>query len=69
MLFSKAIIQTEWDANAPLREAMAIKRERWRARRAAIERANQTDPTIGRNRGTALPCPTLAYCPAGEMSV
>ena len=28
MLFSKAIIQAEWEANAPLREAMAIKRER-----------------------------------------
>src|SRR4029077_13585767 len=27
MLFSKAIIQAEWEANAPLREAMAIKRE------------------------------------------
>jgi hypothetical protein len=24
MLFSKAIIQAEWEANAPLREAMAI---------------------------------------------
>jgi hypothetical protein len=28
MLFSMAIIQAEWEANAPLREAMAIKRER-----------------------------------------
>ena len=28
MLFSKAIIQAEWEANAPLREALAIKRER-----------------------------------------
>jgi hypothetical protein len=27
MLFSKAIIPAEWEANAPLREAMAIKRE------------------------------------------
>ena len=34
MLFSKAIIQAEWEANAPLREAMAIKRERLRALRA-----------------------------------
>jgi hypothetical protein len=41
MLFSKAIIQAELEVNAPLREAMAIKRERWRARRAAIERAKQ----------------------------
>jgi hypothetical protein len=34
MLFSKAIIQAEWEANAPLREALAIKRERLRAQRA-----------------------------------
>jgi hypothetical protein len=34
MLFSKAIIQAEWEANAPLREAMAIKRARLRALRA-----------------------------------
>ena len=34
MLFSKAIIQAEWEANAPLREGMAIKRERLRALRA-----------------------------------
>ena len=34
MLFSKAIIQAEWAANAPLRESMAIKRERLRALRA-----------------------------------
>ena len=34
MLFSLAIIQAEWEANAPSREAMAIKRERLRALRA-----------------------------------
>jgi hypothetical protein len=34
MLFSKGIIQAEWEANAPLREAGAIKRERLRALRA-----------------------------------
>src|SRR3984957_15581046 len=34
MLFSKAIIRAEWEANAPLRESMAIKRERLRALRA-----------------------------------
>ena len=33
-LFSKAIIQAEWAADAPFREAMAIKRERLRALRA-----------------------------------
>src|SRR6202023_1502910 len=49
MLFSKAIIQAEWEANAPLREAMATKRERWRAKRAAIERAAKQRPS---KRGT-----------------
>ena len=34
ILFSKAIIQAEWEANARFREAMAIKRERLRALRA-----------------------------------
>ena len=34
MLFSKAIIQAEWEANAPLREALATKRGRLRALRA-----------------------------------
>jgi hypothetical protein len=38
MLFSKAIIQAEWEDNAPLREAMAIKREQLRAKRAEKER-------------------------------
>ena len=45
MLFSKAIIRAEWEANAPLREAMATKRERWRAKRAAIERAAKQRPS------------------------
>ena len=31
LLFSNAILLAEWEANAPLREAMAIKRERLRA--------------------------------------
>jgi hypothetical protein len=44
MLFSKAIVQAEWEANAPIREALAIKRERWRARKAAIEGAKQKRP-------------------------
>ena len=34
LLFSQAILMAEWEANAPLREAMAIKRERLRALRA-----------------------------------
>ena len=34
MLFPKAILQAELAANAPLRERMAIKRERMRANRA-----------------------------------
>ena len=43
MLFSKAIIEAEWEANAPLREAMAIKRQRVRALRAkrAAERLRE----------------------------
>jgi hypothetical protein len=39
MLFSKAIIQAEWAADAPFREAMAIKRERLRAKRTAKQRS------------------------------
>jgi hypothetical protein len=35
LLFSKAILQAEIEANAPMREALAIKRERLRAKRAA----------------------------------
>ena len=37
MLFPKAIPKAEWEADAPLREALAIKRERLRARRAEKE--------------------------------
>jgi hypothetical protein len=33
MLFRKAILEAEWAADAPLREAMAIKRERLRSGR------------------------------------
>ena len=35
MLFPKAILDAEWAADAPFREAMAIKRERLRAAREA----------------------------------
>ena len=41
MLFSEAIVLAEWEANAPLHEAIAIKRERWlvlMAKRAAKQR-------------------------------
>jgi hypothetical protein len=38
MLFSEAILLAEWEANAQLREAMAIKRERWRVKRAEERR-------------------------------
>ena len=47
MLFSKAILQAEWDTEAPMREAMAIKRARLevkrveKARRAAEWEAEQ----------------------------
>ena len=39
MLFSKAILQAEWDADAPMREAMAIKRARLEAKR--LEKARR----------------------------
>ena len=39
MLFSKAILQAEWDADEPMREAMAIKRKRRLAKRAEKQRA------------------------------
>ena len=42
MLFPKAILQAEFEAN---REVLAIKRERWRAKRAAKQR-----PTHARNK-------------------
>jgi hypothetical protein len=34
LLFPKAILQAEFKANTPMREALAIKRERLRVRRA-----------------------------------
>jgi hypothetical protein len=34
LLFPKAILQAEFAANAPLREVLAIQRERWWAKRA-----------------------------------
>jgi hypothetical protein len=39
MLFPKAILQAEFAANAPLREALVVKRARWRAKRAAKQEA------------------------------
>jgi hypothetical protein len=46
MLFSQAIVLAEWEANAPFRQAMAIKRERLRIKKAeerrAAERAAKT---------------------------
>jgi hypothetical protein len=39
MLFPKAILEAEWAA-APFREALAIKRERLRAKRAAKQRSS-----------------------------
>jgi hypothetical protein len=42
MLFLKAILEAEWAADAPFREAMAIKREQLRAareKRAAKQRS------------------------------
>ena len=34
MLFPKAILKAEWDAAAPLRDALTIRRERWRPLRS-----------------------------------
>jgi hypothetical protein len=33
LLFPKSILRAEWEANAPMREALAIKRERLRTKR------------------------------------
>ena len=41
MIFPKAILQAEFEANAPLRERMAIKRKQLRAKRPA----KQTSPS------------------------
>jgi hypothetical protein len=41
MLFAKAVLQAEFEANAPLRERMAIKRKQLRAKRPA----KQTSPS------------------------
>jgi hypothetical protein len=41
MLFPKAVLQAEFEANAPLRERMAIKRKQLRAKRPA----KQTSPS------------------------
>ena len=40
MLFPKAILQAEFAANAPLREVLAIQRERWRAKRAEKQKCS-----------------------------
>ena len=34
MLFPKAILKAEWDAAAPLRDALTIRREQWRPLRS-----------------------------------
>jgi hypothetical protein len=47
MLFSQAILLAEWQADAPFREAMAIKRERWRAKRAQERLAASARPSSG----------------------
>ena len=50
MLFPKAILKSEWAADAPLREAMAIKRERLRALRVkrAAEPLDVLDGELGK---------------------
>ena len=34
MLFPKAILKAEWDAAAPVRDALTVRRERWRLLRS-----------------------------------
>lgn len=41
LLFPKNILRAEWEADAPMREAVAIKRERLRARREAKKRVRR----------------------------
>src|ERR1700732_1996370 len=70
MLFPKAILKAEWDAAAPLRDALTIRRERWRPLRSEKgkngQRPNERSPSkvafghVGRRGrleqpGTALP--------------
>jgi hypothetical protein len=38
MLFPKAVLKAEWDAAAPLRDGLAIRRDRWRALRSQTEK-------------------------------
>jgi hypothetical protein len=43
MLFPKAILKAEWDAAAPLRDALTIRRERWRRLRSEKEKWRRPD--------------------------
>jgi hypothetical protein len=47
MLFSEAILQAEWEASAPFREAMAIKRVRRRSLYIASRYGNWEDEVAG----------------------
>jgi hypothetical protein len=49
-LFPKAILQAEFAANAPMRERMAINRERLRAKRAAAKQRQKRGRPAGGNR-------------------
>ena len=61
MLFPKAILQAEFAANAPMRERMAINRERLRAKRAAAKRRQKRGRPL---EGTA----PKETCHEGEIS-
>jgi hypothetical protein len=50
LLFSQAILLVEWEANAPLREAMAIKRERWRVKRAEERRVAEEERRVAEHK-------------------
>ena len=57
MLFSKAILQAEWDADAPMREAMAIKRARLEAKR--VEKARHAAESEAKQARRAVECLAL----------
>jgi hypothetical protein len=75
MLFSKASIQAERDANAALRESMVIKRERLRALREkrAAERATQAgavtlESAVARDRSALRAFSVTCRCTARKPS-
>jgi len=52
LLFPKALLRAEWEANAPLPEALAIKRERLQAKREERKSGLHNRPTNPMERST-----------------